>query len=232
MSRPTAREPAHPTPRTYIKVAAALGIVTGVEVWVFFIEQLEAAFVPIFLVLSAFKFVLVAMFYMHLKFDSRLFSGLFVGGLMVAAAIIVSLLGLFQILRETPTTTEAVVVTTEVPPPDDTGPPAPTTKELTPSPEISPEQGMQVFLAKGCAGCHAIDGVPGAVGIVGPKLNGVATRAATRKPGLSAEEYIQESIEDPNAFVVEGFQPLMLDLREAMTNQEFQQLVAYLLTLE
>jgi hypothetical protein len=51
--------------------------------------------VPTLLTLSAVKFALVAMFYMHLKFDSRIFSWLFVVPMILAAAVILALLKLF-----------------------------------------------------------------------------------------------------------------------------------------
>jgi cytochrome c oxidase subunit 4 len=50
-------------------------------------------------VLSAFKFALVVMFYMHLKFDHRLFSGFFLFGLGAAGFIIVVFIALFHFLR-------------------------------------------------------------------------------------------------------------------------------------
>ena len=95
---PMARDIAHPTPATYLKVAVALALLTGVEVGVFYVDALEPVFLPIFIILSIAKFVLVVMFYMHLKFDSRLFSGVFVGGLLLAIAVVVVLMSLFQVL--------------------------------------------------------------------------------------------------------------------------------------
>ena len=50
--RPAAHEPAHPTAFTYLKVAFTLGSLTGLEVGVFYIDALEGAFLPIFLILS------------------------------------------------------------------------------------------------------------------------------------------------------------------------------------
>jgi hypothetical protein len=47
--------------------------------------------------------------------------------------------------------------------------------------------------------------------IVGPSLANVASRASEHKPGLSAEEYIRESILDPNAYIVEGFSDGMMN---------------------
>ena len=96
--RPRPRQGAHPTPLTYLKVAIILAALTAVEVAVFYIEVLEPAFLPIFLILSVAKFILVIMFYMHLKFDSRLFSWVFVGGLILAIAVAVALMSLFQVL--------------------------------------------------------------------------------------------------------------------------------------
>ncbi|MBI2912641.1 MAG: cytochrome C oxidase subunit IV family protein [Chloroflexi bacterium] len=84
-----ARERAHPGPLEYIKIGLTLAIVTAVEVVVYYIDALEDVLVPILIVLSALKFSLVALWFMHLRFDSRLFSTFFVGGLMLAAAIFV-----------------------------------------------------------------------------------------------------------------------------------------------
>jgi len=53
----------------------------------------------------------------------------------------------------------------------------------------------------GCAGCHVIPGVPGANGQVGPDLSEIGVTATARVEGLSAEEYIRQSIQDPNAFI-------------------------------
>ncbi|MDA0988613.1 MAG: cytochrome C oxidase subunit IV family protein [Chloroflexi bacterium] len=92
------RKAAHPTPLTYVKIAANLGAITAFEVGIFYVEAIEDALIPIFIVLSAVKFVLVAMFYMHLKFDERLFSWLFGGGLLLATFVILSLMALFGAL--------------------------------------------------------------------------------------------------------------------------------------
>ena len=90
--------PAHPTPVTYLKIAAILAVVTAVEVAIFYVEALSSILLPMFLVLSAVKFMLVAMFYMHLRFESSLFSWFFVGGLLLAAAVLLALMGLFGAL--------------------------------------------------------------------------------------------------------------------------------------
>ena len=92
--------------------------------------------------------------------------------------------------------------------------------------------GPAVFTGKGCAGCHTIEGLEGAVGKIGPELTHVATNAGSRVAGMSAEAYIREAIEDPPAFLVDGFGPIMpATIRSAMSDTEFEDLVAYLLTL-
>ena len=61
-------------PRTYLVVAAFLLAITIMEVWIFYVPALARVLVPILLILSTLKFALVAMFYMHLRFDHAWFS--------------------------------------------------------------------------------------------------------------------------------------------------------------
>jgi cytochrome c oxidase subunit 4 len=87
----------HPTWSTYWKVATVLTVVTVVEVWCYYLPSFTSTpyFVPTLLLLSAFKFAIVVMFYMHLKYDAKLFRALFVGPLLVASITIIALLFLF-----------------------------------------------------------------------------------------------------------------------------------------
>ena len=87
---------AHPTPFTYLKVALALSAITAVEVGVFYITDLGHGIIPVLAVLSATKFALVAMFYMHLKYEHKLFTTLFFAGLALAVAVVFALIALFQ----------------------------------------------------------------------------------------------------------------------------------------
>ena len=86
----------HPTPKTYLYVAIILAVITAIEVAVFYANWLGHGIIPVLAILSGTKFALVAMFYMHLRYDNRLFSSLFVGGLALAGAVIFALLGLFR----------------------------------------------------------------------------------------------------------------------------------------
>jgi cytochrome c oxidase subunit IV len=85
----------HPGAKEYIGIAVVLTVITAIEVAVFYIPSMKPMMVPILLVLSALKFALVAMFYMHLKFDHRIFSWLFVTPMIIAAFVIIALLRLF-----------------------------------------------------------------------------------------------------------------------------------------
>src|SRR5919201_6226235 len=90
-------EHAHPTWSTYWKVATILTVITVAEVWAYYVPSFVAsrAFVPTLLVLSAAKFAIVVLFYMHLRYDHRLFRTLFTGPLIIAMITLVSLLFLF-----------------------------------------------------------------------------------------------------------------------------------------
>ena len=88
-------EHAHPGAKEYLAIATVLTVLTAIEVAVFYIPSMKPIMVPTLLSLSTIKFALVAMFYMHLKFDHRLFSWLFVVPMVIAALVIVALLKLF-----------------------------------------------------------------------------------------------------------------------------------------
>ncbi len=94
---PHTEEHAHPTWDTYWKVALILTLITVGEVWAYYMPSFVAsrAFVPTLLIMSALKFAIVVMFYMHLKYDHKLFRVLFTGPLLIAASILVALLFLF-----------------------------------------------------------------------------------------------------------------------------------------
>ncbi len=89
---------AHATTGTYLTVAAVLTVLTVLEVGAFYIPQFKPILVPSLLTLSAAKFSLVVMFYMHLKFDHKLFRMVFLLPLLFAAGVIISLMFLFRVL--------------------------------------------------------------------------------------------------------------------------------------
>jgi cytochrome c oxidase subunit 4 len=84
----------HPTWKQYKWVALILTVITILEVWAYYVPSLVASaiFVPMLLIMSAAKFAIVVMFYMHLKYDHRLFRALFTGPLTIAMATLIGLL--------------------------------------------------------------------------------------------------------------------------------------------
>ena len=85
----------HPGAKEYLGIAVILTVITAIEVAVFYVPSMKPMLVPTLLVLSGLKFALVALFYMHLKFDARLFSWLFIVPMIVMATIVIMLLRLF-----------------------------------------------------------------------------------------------------------------------------------------
>jgi cytochrome c oxidase subunit 4 len=87
----------HPTWQTYVKIGVLLTIITAVEVSAYYIPAWETSrvYVPSMLILSAIKFIMVVAFYMHLKYDHKIFRALFTGPLIMAMLTIIGLLFLF-----------------------------------------------------------------------------------------------------------------------------------------
>ena len=86
--------------------------------------------------------------------------------------------------------------------------------------------GQQIFTAAGCAGCHTLSKA-GATGTIGPSLNDLA-----KSPDIQGtpEDYVKESIEDPNAVIVKGFSAgVMPSFKGKLTDKQIQALVQYLL---
>jgi cytochrome c oxidase subunit 4 len=88
----------HPSWKVYVLIGLALTIITAIEVAIFYIPQLASVLVPTLLILSAGKFVTVVLFYMHLKFDSPVFSRVFFGPMFLAMVVILGLIVLFKVL--------------------------------------------------------------------------------------------------------------------------------------
>jgi cytochrome c oxidase subunit 4 len=82
----------HPAATEYVKVGLILAVITAVEVAVYYADALGDTLLPILLVLSALKFVLVALWFMHLRFDNKLLTVLFSTGMALVAALLVVVL--------------------------------------------------------------------------------------------------------------------------------------------
>ena len=187
----------HPSFKQYVYIALILFIITAVEFlliapwWDITIswQGSKGVVAPLF-ILSALKFAIVIMFYMHLRFDSRTFSIVFISGLVLALFVGMAVLGLFGSFQPTPRTFAACNAVPYVhhepgepagapleaergPECDVPGPaaaPAPAVAaepagagETAPALEGAAADGQAIFVGKGgCAACHTIEGVPGA----------------------------------------------------------------------
>ena len=85
---------AHPTNQVYVRIAIILAIITLVEVVIYYIPTLRPALVPALIVLSVAKFLMVVGFFMHLRFDSRLYRFMFAAGLVVTLGVYFALLAM------------------------------------------------------------------------------------------------------------------------------------------
>ena len=85
--------------------------------------------------------------------------------------------------------------------------------------------------APGCVTCHSLEA---GVVLVGPSMAGVATRAETMVEGLTAEEYLRQSIVEPNEFVNDGFVEGVMyqNFGTDLPAKSINDLTAYLLTLK
>ena len=84
----------HASIATYLKIAAILSAVTALEFGVIYVRRLAPILIPLLITLSAGKFALVVMFFMHLRYDSRTLTFLFVAPLLLATALAVAVMTL------------------------------------------------------------------------------------------------------------------------------------------
>ena len=243
--------------KQYGILAIFLAIITFIEFIIIVPEGLQGSPIVIapLVILSVIKFFCVVAFFMHLKFEHELLWQIFVAGLVLGLVVALALVLLFGVFRPTPRAFseprqepfehhvehkphyEAIVV------------PTPCAIGACPQPEApgaattasSPGQALFVGAAA-CSSCHAISGV--AQGVLGPPLDGIGSAAANRIPGYSAEEYIRESIIEPDAYAAGTADGLSQDydgnlmlstmagVLPSLSDEDIETLVEYLLALQ
>lgn len=82
-----APEPHHPGVKEYVEIGVILAVLTAIEVGLYYADAPRQATIPALLALTAAKFVLVVLWFMHLRFDSRWFRRLFWAGVIIAAVL-------------------------------------------------------------------------------------------------------------------------------------------------
>lgn len=258
-SDPAAHQSRHPTLKQYVAIAIFLFVITIIEFVIILPEDFRGAgwtIAPL-AILSAIKFAAVIFFYMHLKFDNRLLTWIFLGGLALGVAVVFALVALQDGWQPSPgpwaqANAEpclfdhehggcAPLAAAATEPVDtgatETGGSAPVAAAPAAGGDLA-IQGQAVFTGTGiCMTCHTIDGVPGAVGVIGPDLTHIATDAATRQPGVSARDYITTSIVDPESFIAEGIERATPGLMTAaivanLSDADVEALVEFLMQQE
>ena len=243
--------------KQYALLAIFLGVITLVEFLIIVPETLQGSSVVIapLVILSVIKFFCVVAFFMHLKFENPLLWQIFVAGLALGLVVALSLVLLFGVFHinarefseprvvpfehhaEEPHEEVARPLPAEVPGPVDPAdvvPAAPAGGATASSP------GQALFIGTAaCASCHTISGV--AQGVLGPPLDGIASAAGNRISGYSAEEYIRESILEPDAYTAGAADGLSQDYQEGLmqatmagitlSDEDVDNLVEYLLSL-
>ena len=239
----------HPTFKQYVVVALILFAITAVEFVIIFPDyRLGPLTVPTLITLSVVKFAIVIFFYMHLKFDPKLLTWIFLGGLALGTVVTFALLFLFSSVGATPQPRDhardnavAFVHGAEEhqPTPGDTPTDKPSGKPGQTAPETPPQEsglvatGQDIFSGVGgCGACHTIEGI--SPGTLGPDLTHIGTVAASRVSGVSAEDYLDESIRNPGAFVVPEFLDGLMppDFEARLKDQGIEALVQFLLAQE
>ena len=93
-------------------------------------------------------------------------------------------------------------------------------------------RGRQVYRELGCANCHEAS-ISNFFRPVGPTLNEAGLIGRKRIPGMSAEDYLRQSITDPGAYVVPGYPDSMpRGLAKGLSPEDLAALVAYLASLK
>ena len=81
--------------RGYINIALILAAITALEVSTYYVD-FGPLFLPSLLIMMVVKFFMVVSYFMHLKFDNKIFSWLFYAGLFLAIGVYVAALGTFH----------------------------------------------------------------------------------------------------------------------------------------
>ncbi len=79
----------------YVRIAAILAAITALEVATYYVD-FGALFLPSLLIMMAVKFYIVVSFFMHLRYENKLFSWVFYAGLFLAMIVYAIFLATFH----------------------------------------------------------------------------------------------------------------------------------------
>ncbi|MFM9107761.1 MAG: cytochrome C oxidase subunit IV family protein [Chloroflexota bacterium] len=80
----------------YIKIAIILTIITIIEVAIYYVSALRGVLIPALVLLSTAKFVLVVGVFMHLKYENKLLTWIFVAGLFISVTVMIAMISVFH----------------------------------------------------------------------------------------------------------------------------------------
>ena len=154
---------------------------------------------------------------------------------LIAFAMMAAGCGTYAASNSTSVPREQVTVTKQATlrPAATTPPPATATSGPASAPSGDASAGETIFhdgkgSAPACVNCHAAEAGPFALG---PVMTGISERAGSRIEGMSAEDYLHQSILEPGEFIVPGFRPMMPPTYgENLTEQDIEDIIAYLMT--
>lgn len=86
----------HPSDRKYVEIAIILAVVTALEVGTYFVHMPGEVLIPLLMVMMIYKFFYVAAWFMHLRFDTPMFTKFFVAGLVLATLVYATMLTVFE----------------------------------------------------------------------------------------------------------------------------------------
>ena len=262
----------HPTLKQYIVIAILLFAITIVEFVIIMDFPGEAEKIIseglgqpsttiLLFLLSAIKFAIVILFYMHLKFDNKFFFWTFVAGMTLALMVGLSLIGLFTAikggeLRADDAPYAACAFDHSIgkhgdnvcptPEPQPTSTPHPVVPAIAYSaPAVAAASaaradvsgppnadiGADLVLAYGCLACHSTDGSD----LVGPTWQGLYGTQESIDDGTSVEvndEYITESIQNPNQKVTAGFTAGLMPQTLGVKDEEIPHIIEYIKSLK
>jgi cytochrome c oxidase subunit 2 len=96
--------------------------------------------------------------------------------------------------------------------------------------DVLAEQGQKIYVKKACVGCHTTNGAK----LVGPSWKGIwgKMEATDHGPMKVDENYIRRSILDPSFRIIDGYQPIMPSFRGQISDQEIDEIIAYIKSLK
>ncbi|CAN5241744.1 hypothetical protein BH18ACT4_BH18ACT4_16220 [soil metagenome] len=89
-------ERGHPSDGKYVQIALILAVITAAEVATYYVDMSTTSLVAVLTPMMIVKFAVVAGWFMHLKFDSRVFRRVFVAGLILAVSVYFAALATFH----------------------------------------------------------------------------------------------------------------------------------------